>query len=456
MAFRRAVCGAGAIAVSATIFSPAFDALTDASFAWHMVQHLALLFAVAPLVLLADPFAAVRAIAGRRTASIARATRWSHVAFHPAVAFAVYVGALWAVHFSPLFEASLESTLPHVAEHAAFMLAGFAYWAPLIAPHPLRPLPYPARVLYALVLLPQGAFVSAVIDSARTPLYAHYAHVLGASALGDQQNAAAVMWIAGGIIGVGALLAVAGVWARRERRALAFRASAIVFFCAAVATATIAARADGAALYATSCASCHGERGQGSRSGPPLVGSSATMLHFMLDTGRMPASSANVNELHERTRFSDAQIRALVDYVLTFSAHPDRALPAIGPGDPIRGRTLFAQNCAQCHGASARGASVGADNVAPSLMSATAVQVAEAIRAGPGVMPRFGRDVLSDRDVDDVARFVGDLQTRGDGANAEDAGGFSLGHYGPVAEGLVAWLFGIGALVLFVRAVGSR
>lgn len=421
-----------------------------------MLQHLALLFVIAPLVLLADPFAAVRAIAGRRTVSIARATRWAHVAFHPALALALYVLVLWGVHFSPLFEGSLESPLLHLCEHAAFLLAGFAYWAPLIAPHPLRPLPYPARVLYALVLLPQGAFVSAVLDSARTPLYAHYAHTLGARALGDQRDAAALMWIAGGIIGVAALLAVAAVWAHRERRALAFRVSAMIVFCGAVAASTIAARADGAALYASSCASCHGERGQGSTSGPPLVGSSAVLVHFMLDTGRMPASSANDNEVPKRAHFSDAQIRMLVEYVLTFSPHPDRALPVLGAGDPVHGRTLFTQHCAQCHGASARGASVGADNVAPSLMHATAFQAAEAIRAGPGVMPRFGRDELSDRDVDDVARFVSDLQTRSDRPNSEDAGGFSLGHYGPVAEGLVAWLFGIGALMLFVRAIGSR
>ena len=81
-------------------------------------------------------------------------------------------------------------------------------------------------------------------------------------------------------------------------------------------------------------------------------------------------------------------------------------------------------------------------------------QVGEAVRAGPGVMPRFGRDVLSDQDVDDIARYVNtlaaDLVTP-----REDPGGLSLGHVGPVAEGFVAWFFGLGALVLVVRAIAA-
>ncbi|MBV9264029.1 MAG: cytochrome C, partial [Candidatus Eremiobacteraeota bacterium] len=39
--------------------------------------------------------------------------------------------------------------------------------------------------------------------------------------------------------------------------------------------------------------------------------------------------------------------------------------------------------------------------------------------------------------------------------NPGDAGGISLHHVGPVAEGFVAWLFGLGALVLFIRKIGT-
>ena len=211
----------------------------------------------------------------------------------------------------------------------------------------------------------------------------------------------------------------------------------------------------GRALYMMHCASCHGIAGHGSAIAPGLIGKPAADIHLMLDTGRMPASVPYLDEIHEQPRFTQPQMTAIVDYVLSFDRHPDRSLPQVSGGDAVRGRALFIENCAACHGATGNGASVGANDVAPSLMSATVFQVGEAIRAGPGIMPRFGRDVLSDRDVDDIARYVNAVQTGSPPAQNENIGGITLAHVGPVAEGFVAWFFGMGALLLFVRGIGS-
>lgn len=219
--------------------------------------------------------------------------------------------------------------------------------------------------------------------------------------------------------------------------------------------AAVAGGAGGSVLYATHCASCHGATGRGSSVAPPLIGKPGVDVHLMLDTGRMPAADPYVNEIHRAPAFTQPQMTQLVAYVLSFSAHPDAAMPRIGPGDPRRGRVLFARHCAVCHGAGGNGSSVGFSNVAPSLMHATSFQVAEAIRAGPEVMPRFGPDVLNDRDVDDIVRYVNLLQTQAGRFDGEDAGGIGLGHVGPVAEGFIAWLFGIGALVFLCRRIGS-
>lgn len=190
---------------------------------------------------------------------------------------------------------------------------------------------------------------------------------------------------------------------------------------------------------------------------PPLIGRSAADIHLMLDTGRMPAAVPGVNEIHRRSDFTPVQMQKLVRYVQGFSpGSADASLPVIMPGNVKHGRALFAEKCAQCHGATGDGASVGYANVAPSLADATAFQVAEAIRAGPGgVMPRFGTDVLSDRDVSDIAHYVTFVQMESNQSRGVDAGGFSMAHVGPVAEGFVAWLFGLGALVLFIRRVGT-
>ncbi len=213
---------------------------------------------------------------------------------------------------------------------------------------------------------------------------------------------------------------------------------------------------EAADLYGMHCSSCHGDHGQGSSVAPSLIGRSAADIHFMLDTGRMPATAPYLGEIHREPRFTQLQMARLVRYIQAFSpTPPDTSLPLVMPGNVQRGRALFAQNCAQCHGAAGGGASVGSADVAPSLGMATVFQVAEAVRAGPSVMPRFGPDVLSDQDVSDIARYINYAQTQADMPDGEDAGGFSLAHVGPVAEGFVAWLFGLGALVLFVRGIGT-
>jgi len=212
------------------------------------------------------------------------------------------------------------------------------------------------------------------------------------------------------------------------------------------------AQQNGAWLYATNCASCHGTRAQGSDIAPPLIGKSAADIHLMLDTGRMPAAAPSGNEIHHASHFSEVQTNAIVSYVESFSPNPDSSLPRVTNGDAQRGRGLYFSDCSHCHGAAGDGASVGSGNVAPSLMHDSAFQVAEAIRAGPGQMPRFGKDVLSDRDVDDIAAYVMLVQNPG---QSIDAGGIPLAHIGPVAEGFIGWLVGIGLLMLFVRSIGT-
>jgi len=194
------------------------DRLADTSFAWHMVEHLILLFVIPLLVLLARPLTIARAIAGKRmTASFVRKTRRLHVLGHPAVAFIFVTGYLWVLHFSPLYESALEHPLVHAGEHALLLAVGTLFWLPVLCPPPVRVQPYPARLLYLMLLLPQGALLAFAIDGARAPLYPHYAALMpGAVALADQRNGAALMWIGGGMIVFMAFLATFGAWAFYE------------------------------------------------------------------------------------------------------------------------------------------------------------------------------------------------------------------------------------------------
>jgi putative membrane protein len=197
------------------------DRLADASFTWHMAQHLTLLYFVTLLVLLARPFEIFARFAGKAaTARFVRATQSFHVLASPPVALGVFVGILWLTHFSRIYELSLENEWLHAGEHFLYLVAGVAFWLPVLAPPPLRPPSYPARMLYLALVLPQGALLAMALGDAREPLYSHYASVLGFGAgLQDQRDAAALMWIVGGLIVFAAFLITLGRWACRESAA---------------------------------------------------------------------------------------------------------------------------------------------------------------------------------------------------------------------------------------------
>jgi ubiquinol-cytochrome c reductase cytochrome c subunit len=65
-------------------------------------------------------------------------------------------------------------------------------------------------------------------------------------------------------------------------------------------------------------------------------------------------------------------------------------------------------------------------------------------------MPVFGSDTLSPAQANDIARYVQYLH------HPTNAGGLSLGRVGPIPEGFVAWLVGLGVLLLLCRWIGAR
>jgi quinol---cytochrome-c reductase cytochrome c subunit len=204
---------------------------------------------------------------------------------------------------------------------------------------------------------------------------------------------------------------------------------------------------DGAALYAAQCAACHGTDGTGVEDrGPALTNEGAASADFVLRTGRMPLAHPHMETQRGPTRYSEAEIVALVDHVASFGDGP--AIPDVDParGDLARGARIYQLNCAACHVASGSGAAIGGGRIAPDLMEATATEIGEAIHIGPGAMPVFGS--LSGQDVDDVAAYILDLQRRH--ATAPD----DFGGAGPVAEGLAAWLLALLPIIALTRWIG--
>jgi ubiquinol-cytochrome c reductase cytochrome c subunit len=224
-----------------------------------------------------------------------------------------------------------------------------------------------------------------------------------------------------------------------------------------------ALNARGRELYQNACASCHGPDPSGPSyypRVPPLkdVGGAAA-VDWVLRTGRMPWKD-NKGPAIERgePRFSDEDIRALVVYI--GKAVGDAQVPQVDPaqGNLQRGRQLYGQACAACHGMNGAGAALGGQNIAVSLQNVHPQDVAEAIKIGPGQMPvggglidyEFGT-ASSTQEVNDIARYVESLRT-----SPYNRGGAPIGGKGPVPEGFVAWVIGLGALVLAARWIAGR
>ena len=207
---------------------------------------------------------------------------------------------------------------------------------------------------------------------------------------------------------------------------------------------------DGGALYTQSCAACHGPGGTGTPDGPHLIGVGAASVDFMLRTGRMPLPAPGAPMVRRLPLFSDAQITALVAYVASLGDGPPIPDVQVAGADLARGRDLFITSCAACHGPGAGGDAVGGGYVAPSLLGVDPVTVGEATRTGPGAMPVFGPGQISDGDLDALAAYLVFLR--------EDAapGGLTIGGAGPVVEGYVAWLVGMGLLLLAARRIARK
>jgi len=205
-------------------------------------------------------------------------------------------------------------------------------------------------------------------------------------------------------------------------------------------------------IFLADCAVCHGNRGQGSETGPTLRGVGAAAVDYWVSTGRMPLSIHHHGPRIDRKQplYSAAEIAALVQYVTHLTGGGGLPIPDVSPrGNAAAGGVLYRLNCAACHSWSGTGGALE-DREAPNLFRATPTQIAEAVRVGPDAMPAFGEAAIGNRQLDDVVAYVRDLD------HPNDRGGLPLWHAGPLAEGAVAIVLGLGALLVVLRLIGTR
>lgn len=206
--------------------------------------------------------------------------------------------------------------------------------------------------------------------------------------------------------------------------------------------------AQGAEIYELQCAGCHGTDGTGIEGrGPSLEDEGRASADFVLRTGRMPLAAPNIQARSGPVRYSEQEIRALVEFVGTLGSGPDIPDVDIDGADIANGGYLYRLNCAACHSATGAGTAIGGGRRAPSMRSVSPTEIGEAIVVGPGAMPVFSS--LGAQEINDIAAYIVELQEEG----TTDATKF--GGAGPAAEGLAAWLLALIPLAAFTRWIGS-
>ena len=219
---------------------------------------------------------------------------------------------------------------------------------------------------------------------------------------------------------------------------------------------TVAQLHEGEVLFESVCASCHGTDAEGSAVAPDLQGVGPATVDFWVSTGRMPLADAAAQAEQKPPRFTQAQSEDIAAFVGSL-APAANGFPAGIPQVNLKGanladgNSLFVLNCAACHTITGAGDALYKGAYAPSLHQATVEQIVEAIRSGPGNMPRFGPGNITNQEAADIAAYVhGVIQ------HPSNPGGFGLGGVGPVAEGFVGLLFGVGLLMLVSFWIGER
>ena len=211
--------------------------------------------------------------------------------------------------------------------------------------------------------------------------------------------------------------------------------------------------ANGQALFEATCSSCHGLDAQGTDQAPSLIGAGAAAVYFQMSTGRMPAKEVGAENARGPVTFTDQEILDIADYVQSLGGGPPiptaEQVSTEGANTAL-GSQLFMANCAQCHGFAGDGGALTYGKFAPALTQSTPTQIYTAMLTGPEAMPVFADGALTPSAKRDIIAYITETRVE------PNPGGFSLGRIGPVTEGLVVFLGGMGFLVLIAMWLTAK
>ena len=222
---------AGIFALFCALISP-LDAIGNALFSAHMLQHLLLAVVAPPLLILGDPLVVllwgcspgVRRSLARWWLRARTLRTFIAVISRPAISVSLHLTALAAWHAPTLYDAALRNEWVHAAEHFSFFGSALLFWRLIADRRTLRHIGAPLACAALFAVAVEGTILGALLTLARYPWYLSHLTTTqpwGLTSLEDQQLAGLIMWIPGGLPYVlAAALLVAGALRQRSNGAL--------------------------------------------------------------------------------------------------------------------------------------------------------------------------------------------------------------------------------------------
>ena len=159
----------------------------------------------------------------------------------------------------------------------------------------------------------------------------------------------------------------------------------------------------------------------------------------------MPMADMSTQAMRKAPLYDAEETAALAAYVASLAPGPE--IPAEASlnyerdGNTAEGGELFRNNCAMCHNFAGQGGALTQGKYAPTLMGVDPKYIYEAMITGPQSMPVFSDKTITPAEKVSIIKWIKAAE------NEPNLGGASLGRVGPVTEGLLGWVLGLGILI---------
>jgi ubiquinol-cytochrome c reductase cytochrome c subunit len=212
-----------------------------------------------------------------------------------------------------------------------------------------------------------------------------------------------------------------------------------------ILTATTTLVSEGKVIFLRGCSSCHGLHAEGGSIAPSLIGVGSAAVDFQVGTGRMPLAEMSQQAMRKKPIYNPQETAALAAFISSLAPGPatvtNESLAYERDGNAAQGGQLFRTNCAMCHNFAGQGGALSNGKYAPTLMGVDPKYIYEAMVTGPQSMPKFTNATITSQEKLSIIKWI-------QAANHEqNQGGASLGRVGPVTEGLLGWVLGLGLLI---------